>query len=177
MHGSVGSFQPAARSQPATEGYSYESAHQPPARPAGIRRPCRRRRRLRSRAVAGVGPGPGPETRVTQADQTSVAVTIYNENLALVKDRRRVTLPPGIQNLGLHRRQRPAPAGDGAPPQTTAASSGVLEQNFEFDLLTPEKLLEDSVGETVKVVRTNPVTGAETVEDARILSVANAAWC
>ena len=49
----------------------------------------------------------------------------------------------------------------------------MLEQNFEFDLLTPEKLLEESVGEMVKVVKTNPVTGAETVEEARILSVAN----
>jgi hypothetical protein len=113
-----------------------------------------------------------PETRVTQADQASVAVTIYNENLALVKDRRRVTLAPGIQNLAfidVSAQLRP----ETALLHSDGGQLGVLEQNFEFDLLTPEKLLEESVGETVKVIKTNPETGAETVEEAKILSVAN----
>jgi hypothetical protein len=147
-------------------------------------RTSRRRVLLASAGLVGAAVGSGlvpsrawaqaqvPETRVTQADQTSVAVTIYNENLALVKDRRRVTLPPGIQNLAfidVSAQLRP----ETALLHSDGGQLGVLEQNFEFDLLTPEKLLEDSVGETVKVVRTNPVTGAETVEDARILSVAN----
>src|SRR4030095_9514794 len=110
--------------------------------------------------------------KVTQPDQPSVAVTIYNENLALVTQRRRVTLEPGIQNLAfidVSAQLRP----ETALLHSDGGQLSVLEQNFEFDLLTPEKLLEESVGEIVKVVRTNPVTGAETVEDARILSVAN----
>jgi hypothetical protein len=48
----------------------------------------------------------------------------------------------------------------------------VREQNFNFDLLTPEKLLEKSVGRQVHVVTTNAATGAETTEEATVLSVA-----
>jgi len=147
-------------------------------------RTSRRRVLLASAGLVGAAVGSGlvpsrawaqaqvPETRVTQADQTSVAVTIYNENLALVKDRRRVTLAPGIQNLAfidVSAQLRP----ETALLHSDGGQLGVLEQNFEFDLLTPEKLLEDSVGETVKVIRINPVTGADIVEEARILSVAN----
>src|SRR5215470_3942486 len=145
-----------------------------------IERTSRRRMLLASSGLAGaiVGfgliapPARAQEARVTQADQTSVAVTIYNENLALVKDRRRVTLEPGIQNLAfidVSAQLRP----ETALLHSDGGQLAVLEQNFEFDLLTPEKLLEESVGDTVKVIKTNPQTGAETVEEAKILSVAN----
>ncbi|NBW49622.1 MAG: DUF4139 domain-containing protein [Betaproteobacteria bacterium] len=46
----------------------------------------------------------------------------------------------------------------------------VQEQNFDFDLLTPQKMLEKYVGRQVKVVRTNAATGQETVEAATVLS-------
>jgi hypothetical protein len=63
------------------------------------------------------------------------------------------------------------------PETALLKSSGgkldVLEQNFDFDLLTPEKLLEKSVGGTVRVIVTDPKTGKETVEEAKVLSVAN----
>jgi len=124
--------------------------------------------------AAGLGAVPSParaqEARVTQSEQTAVAVTIYNENLALVKDRRRVTLDPGIQSLAVidvSAQMRP----ETALLHSEGGQVSVLEQNFEFDLLTPEKLLEESVGNTVRVIKTNPQTGAETVEEARILSV------
>jgi hypothetical protein len=138
----------------------------------------RRRALLASACLAGavslVGlarPAAAQEARVTQSDQTAVAVTIYNENLALVKDRRRVALEAGIQNLAVidvSAQMRP----ETALLHSTGGGISVLEQNFEFDLLTPEKLLEESVGETVRVIKTNPETGAETTEEARILSVA-----
>ncbi len=54
-------------------------------------------------------------------------------------------------------------------------SLSVLEQNFDFDLLTPQKLLEKYVGRTVSVIRTNPATGKETTEQAMVLSAANGA--
>jgi hypothetical protein len=44
------------------------------------------------------------------------------------------------------------------------------EQNFDFDLLTPQKLLEKYVGRSVTVIRTNPATGAETREPAEVLA-------
>jgi hypothetical protein len=138
----------------------------------------RRRALLATACLAGavslaglVRPAAAQEARVTQSDQTAVAVTIYNENLALVKDRRRVALEAGIQNLAVI-----DVSGQMRPETALLHSAGggvsVLEQNFEFDLLTPEKLLEESVGETVRVIKTNPETGAETTEEARILSVA-----
>ena len=103
--------------------------------------------------------------------QTGVAVTIYNEDLALVKDRRTVSLDAGLNRLALidvSAQIRP----ETALLNTAEGRLSVLEQNFDFDLLTPEKLLEKSVGSTVRVITTNPETGAETVEEATVLSVA-----
>ena len=47
---------------------------------------------------------------------------------------------------------------------------GIVEQNFDFDLLSPAALMQKAVGQTVTLVRTNPATGAETRERARILA-------
>jgi len=58
-------------------------------------------------------------------------------------------------------------------PQTVSfGASGLelIEQNFDYDLLTPGKLMEKAVGQTVRIVRTNPGTGAETSETAEVLS-------
>lgn len=114
------------------------------------------------------------EQRSTLADQQEVAVTIYNENLALVKDQRRVQLDGGRLALAFRdvsARMRPETAllrSISAP-----GSFSVLEQNFDFDLLTPQKMLEKYVGQTVNVVRTNPATGVETTEVATVLSANN----
>ena len=58
-------------------------------------------------------------------------------------------------------------------PETVTLSGaglGIVEQNFDFDLLTPAALMQKAVGETVTLVRINPATGAETRERARILA-------
>ncbi len=114
------------------------------------------------------------EQRSTLADQQEVAVTIYNENLALVKDQRKLQLKPGASALAFRdvsARMRPETAllrSTSAPGSLT-----VLEQNFDFDLLTPQKLLEKYVGRSVNIVRTNPATGVETTEQAEVLSSNN----
>ena len=111
------------------------------------------------------------EQRSTLADQQEVAVTIYNENLALIKDQRKLQLPRGTSALAFRdvsARMRPETAlmrSINAP-----GSLAVLEQNFDFDLLTPQKLLEKYVNRSVSIVRTNPATGAETTEQAQVLS-------
>jgi hypothetical protein len=114
------------------------------------------------------------EQRSTLADQQSVAVTIYNENLALVKDQRKVQLKQGASNLAFRdvsARMRP----ETALLRSTSApgSISVQEQNFDFDLLTPQKLLEKYVGRTVSIIRTNVATGQETTEQAQVLSANN----
>jgi hypothetical protein len=114
---------------------------------------------------------PRPERRSTLADQQSVAITIYNEDLALVKDARKVALEAGLNHLALRdvsAKMRPETAQ--LRSVSLPGSFSVLEQNFDFDLLTPAKLLEKYVGRSVRVVRTNPATGAETVETAQVLA-------
>jgi hypothetical protein len=114
------------------------------------------------------------ETRSTLNDQKSVAVTIYNGDLALVKDTRNVTFKTGLNSLALRdvsAQIRPETAllrSINAPGSLT-----LLEQNFDFDLLTPEKLLEKYVGKTVSIIKTHPTTGAETTEKATVLSANN----
>lgn len=107
----------------------------------------------------------------TLSDQQSVAVTIYNENLALVKDTRRITLDSGANRLALREvsgRMRPETAQ--LRSLTHPGSLALLEQNFDFDLLTPAKLLEKYVGRTVRIVRTHPTTGVESMEPATVLA-------
>jgi hypothetical protein len=112
-----------------------------------------------------------PEKRSTLDDQQSVAVTIYNDDLALVKDVRKVELDSGANQLALrdvsaHMRPETAQLRSLSHP----GSFSLLEQNFDFDLLTPGKLLEKYVGRTVRVVKTHPTTGLETTESAQVLS-------
>lgn len=114
------------------------------------------------------------ETRSTLNDQQSVAVTIYNSDLALVKDTRKVKLKAGLNALALRdvsAQIRPETAllrSINAP-----GSLMLLEQNFDFDLLTPQKLLEKYVGKTVGLVKMHPTTGVETTEQATVLSANN----
>ena len=122
-------------------------------------------------AICPLAHGAREEMASTLSDQQSVAVTIYNENLALVKDTRRVTLESGINRLALREvsgRMRPETAQlrSLSHPGTLA----LVEQNFDFDLLTPAKLLEKYVGRTVRIARVHPTTGAESFESAIVLA-------
>ena len=110
----------------------------------------------------------------TLQDQQSVAVTIYNENLALVKDTRRVTLDAGNNRLALREvsgQMRPETAQ--LRSLSHPGSLALIEQNFDFDLLTPAKLLEKYVGRNVRIVKTHPTTGAESFETATVLAANN----
>ena len=114
------------------------------------------------------------ELRSTLQDQRSVAVTIYNENLALVKDQRKIQFASGQNTLAFRdvsARMRPETAL--LRSLTSPDKLSVLEQNFDFDLLTPQKLLDKYVGKSVNIVRTNPATGVETTEQAQVLAANN----
>ncbi len=114
------------------------------------------------------------EVRSTINEQQSVAVTIYNNNLALVKDQRKVQLGSDIQRLEIRDVSAQMRA-ETALLRSLSHPGGfsTLEQNFDFDLLTPEKLLEKYVGKTVSIIKTNPVTGEEKIEQATVLSANN----
>lgn len=103
----------------------------------------------------------------SQTSQGEVAVTIYNNNLALVQDTRQLDLPAG------RRRQEFPDVSAMIRPETVTLSGagfGIVEQNFDFDLLSPQALMQKAVGETITLVRTNPATGAEMRERARVLA-------
>jgi hypothetical protein len=134
------------------------------------------RRKLFAAVAAALAVGSQAQAAVeekpsTLADQQSVAVTIYNENLALIKDTRRVTLEAGPNRLALREvsgRMRPETASLRSLSHPGALT--LVEQNFDFDLLTPQKLLEKYVGRTVRIVKTHPTTGAESLESATVLA-------
>jgi hypothetical protein len=110
------------------------------------------------------------EQQSTLADQTAISVTIYNENLALIKDKRQLTLDTGINALafrGVSANMRPETA---LLRSEHADGLRILEQNFDFDLLTPQKLLEKYVGKQIQIARMNPATGKESIETATVLS-------
>lgn len=104
----------------------------------------------------------------SQTAQGDVSVTIYNNNRALVEDKRQLDLPAGRS------RQEFRDVSAQIEPATVTLSGrgiGIVEQNFDFDLLSPSALMQKAVGQTVTLIRTNPATGAETRERARILAV------
>jgi hypothetical protein len=129
-------------------------------------------------AIAGVGALPAaaqtpPETNVPPAAspgsaQGELALTIYNDDLALIEDVRPLTLAAGRVRQtfpDVSARIRPETVSLAVPDAT------VVEQNFDYDLLSPSSLMEKAVGETITLVRTHPATGAETRERARVLAV------
>jgi len=108
--------------------------------------------------------------QVTKAAPTDIMMTVYNGDMALISDTRRVTLGTGeevVELPGVSSQIRPTTATFIAP------NIDILEQNFDFDLLSPEKLMEKAVGDFVEVVRTNPGNGRITRERAKVLSVNN----
>jgi hypothetical protein len=114
---------------------------------------------------------PRDEKVTTVADQKEVAVTIYNDNLALIKDARRVNLDRDFNKLAwreVSAQMRPETAL--LRNLTNPGGFHLQEQNFDFDLLTPQKLLEKYLNKEVTIIRTNPATGTEIREAATVLA-------
>ncbi len=119
------------------------------------RKPCRAlvTAALTAWIVAARGIAQTAETS-TVDDQKDLAVTVYNSNVALVRDVRRLRLPAGtfdLKFMDIAAQVNPATvhiASLSAPKELT-----VLEQNYEYDLLNPQKLLDKYVGKEVTLVR------------------------
>jgi hypothetical protein len=110
-------------------------------------------------------------TTTTIAEQTGVAVTIYNSNLGLVKDLRVLHLPKGRSELRfMDVATAIIPASVQIRSLSDAAGLNVLEQNYEYDLLSPQKLMDKYVGKEVKLYQKNPYSEREEVVAATLLS-------
>ncbi|GFE60236.1 DUF4139 domain-containing protein [Geobacter sp. AOG2] len=115
--------------------------------------------------------GEGTVTTSTVAEQTGVAVTIYNSNLGLVKDLRTLHLPRGRSQLRfMDVATAIIPASVSIRSLSDAAGLNVLEQNYEYDLLSPQKLMDKYVGKEVKLYQKNPYSEREEVTTATLLS-------
>jgi len=105
---------------------------------------------------------------IAPSAQGDVSVTIYNGDVALVQDVRPLSLDRGTVRQDfpdVSARIRPETVSLAVP------DARIVEQNFDFDLLSPSSLMEKAVGETITLLRTNPATGAETRERAKVLAV------
>jgi hypothetical protein len=107
----------------------------------------------------------------TLEDQTGVALTIYNVNLGLVKDQRQIKLFKGIGDLRfMDVAAQIMPTSVHIKSILDPSSLQVLEQNYEYDLLNPQKLLDKYVGKEVKLTTKNPYTEREEIVIATLLS-------
>jgi len=107
----------------------------------------------------------------TLKDQQNVSITIYNSNVGLVKDTRIIDLKPGAHELKfMDVAAKIDPTTVHIKSLTNGSSLDVLEQNYEYDLLNPQKLLEKFVGQKVQLSTINPETKKEEIVDATLLS-------
>lgn len=109
-------------------------------------------------------------------DQTAVEVTVYNSNVGLVKDLRTVRLPKSVGELQF------MDVAASINPVTVAVKSlnapdqfMILEQNYEYDLMNAQKLMDKYVGQKVKIVQENFYTGESKEVTAELLSNNNGA--
>ena len=108
----------------------------------------------------------------TAAQRKEVSITVYNQNFGLVREVRDLELGTGRVALEF------ADVASTIQPQTVAikplggGALNVLEQNYRYDLLTPQTLLEKYVGKGLKLYRYNEKLGKDEVFDAKLLSVA-----
>lgn len=114
------------------------------------------------------------EQTTTARDRQSVNITVYNSNLGLVRETRRLTLPDGRVAL------RFADVTAQIRPETvhlmslTAPSSlRILEQNYQYDLLNPAKLLDKFVGKEITLVLRHYQNNSESFENVQATLLAN----
>jgi len=104
-------------------------------------------------------------------DQTGVAVTVYNVNLGLVKDQRQMNLPKGKGELRfMDVASKIIPTSVSIRSLVDPDTFQILEQNYEYDLLNPQKLLDKYVGKEVKLYYKNFYTEREEIVTATLLS-------
>jgi hypothetical protein len=116
--------------------------------------------------------GPTTQQRSDASESEQVSLTVYNKNFGLVREVRKVHLGTGNVELSY------ADVSAHIQPETVHLKSltgdqsvTVLEQNYRYDLLSPDTLLKKYVGKTIKVYRYNERTGVDEEKQAEVLSV------
>jgi hypothetical protein len=110
----------------------------------------------------------------TMGDQTDLAVTVYNSNIALVRDTRDVALPSGdfqLRFMDIAATVMPATVHFRSVADPEKLS--VLEQNYEYDLLDANKVLDKYVGREVTIMRLVQKNGSTEWEETKATLLAN----
>jgi hypothetical protein len=118
----------------------------------------------------------GPQEGAAREDQADLAVTVYNSSLALIRDIREFTLPSGESDLHfIDIAATVNPATVHFRSLTEPSRVSVIEQNYEYDLLEPEKLLRKYVGREITLIRVRSENGStrEEAVKARLVSYNN----
>ena len=101
-----------------------------------------------------VAPNAAADSSTTLNDQTDLAVTVYNSNIALVRDVRQISIPTGSFRLKfMDIAASVNPATVHFRSLTDPTKLDVTEQNYEYDLLDPAKLLHKYVGKEITLER------------------------
>lgn len=107
-----------------------------------------------------------PTLAVDATSQVDVALTVYNGNLALVRDVRQLTIPRGIVHLRFEDISATInPATVHLRSLSHPGQLPILEQNYEYDLLDPQKLLQKYLGRQVTLVRNRTENGETRTEE------------
>src|SRR5262245_37454106 len=130
-----------------------------------------------SSPVVSAEPAASQDLTTTLDDQSELAITVYNSDIALVRDVRNLRLARGTGTLRfMDIAATVNPATVHFRSLTEPSRVSVLEQNYEYDLLEPDKLLHKYVGRDVTLVRTREEGGTTRQEEvkARLISYNNA---
>src|SRR5437660_11612297 len=114
------------------------------------------------------------EQTTTAGDPQSVNITVYSSNLGLVRETRRLTLPSGriaLRFADVAAQIRPETVHLGS--LTAPASLRILEQNYQYDLLNPAKLLDKFVGKQITLVLRHYQNNTESFEPVQATLLSN----
>src|SRR6059036_488425 len=114
------------------------------------------------------------EQTTTARDRQSVNITVYNSNLGLVRETRRIKLSSG--RIALHFADVTAqirPETVHLASLTAPAALRILEQNYQYDLLNPSKLLDKFVGKEITLVLRHFQNNTESFEPVQATLLSN----
>ena len=114
------------------------------------------------------------ERSTTARDRQSVNITVYNSNLGLVRETRRLTLPSGriaLRFADVTAQIRPETVH--LASLTAPSSLRILEQNYQYDLLNPAKLLDKFVGREITLVLRRYQNNTESFEPVQATLLSN----
>jgi hypothetical protein len=125
-------------------------------------------------AAGCIGSAVAQDKSVTASPRTAVSLTVYNENLSLIREERTIDFGKGMSRVIIP--DVPATI-DGTSLHfsslTNPAAVSVLEQNYQYDLVNQDKLLQKYLGKEIEFIRLNEETKKEYTVKGTLLTSYN----